>query len=81
MWELTNRANLFGINKKNIEKFQFGDHVLWFPKGKKHMGKFKKIWFGACRVQYYLPNYTIFISLVNNFEPNPTLVNINKLKP
>ncbi len=29
---------------KNIEKkFQFGDYVLWFPKGEKtHMGKFKK---------------------------------------
>jgi hypothetical protein len=30
--------------QKHIEKkFQFGDYVLWFPKGgKSHLGKFKK---------------------------------------
>ncbi len=45
------------------------------------MGKFKKIWFGPCKVQYCLPNNTILFYFVNNFEPNPALVNINKLKP
>jgi hypothetical protein len=38
MWEPTNGAYLCGVNKKNIEKkFQFGNYVLWFPKGKKHI--------------------------------------------
>ncbi len=66
--------------QKNIKKkFQFGDYVLWFPKGEKtHLGKFKKRWFGPCRVHCYLPNNIVF---VNNFEPNLVLVNVNKLKP
>jgi hypothetical protein len=69
--------------QKNTEKkFQFGDYVLWFPKGKKtHMGKFKKIWFSPFRVQYCLPNNIVLIIFVSNFEPNLVLVNINKLKP
>jgi hypothetical protein len=45
------------------------------------MGKFKKRWFGPFRVQYYLPNNNIILVFVNNFEPNPILVNVNKLKP
>jgi hypothetical protein len=38
--------------QKNIEeKFQFGDYVLWFPKGEKtHLRKLKKRWFGPFRV-------------------------------
>jgi hypothetical protein len=29
--------------KKNTKKkFQFGNYVMWFPKKKKHLGKFKK---------------------------------------
>ncbi len=54
--------------------------MLWFPKGEKS-GKFKKRWFGFFRVQYFLPNNIVLIVSVNNFEPNLTLVNINKLKP
>ncbi len=54
---------------------------MWFPKGEMtHLGKFKKIWFGPFRVQYCLSN-NIVIAFVNNFEPNPILVNVNKLKP
>jgi hypothetical protein len=61
---------------------KFGDYVLWFPKGEKtHLGKFKKRWFGPFRVQYCLPNNIVFLVFVNNFEPNPILVNVNKLKP
>ncbi len=45
------------------------------------MGKFKKKWFGPLRVQYCLPNNTIILVCVNKFEPNPILVNVNKLKP
>jgi hypothetical protein len=45
-------SKFFWSQQKNIEKkFQFGDYVLWFPKGKKtHVGKFKKRWFGPFRV-------------------------------
>jgi hypothetical protein len=50
-------------------------------KGGKYLGKFKKIWFGPFRVQYYLPNNNVLLVLINNFEPNPILVNVNKLKP
>jgi hypothetical protein len=52
MWEPTNGANFYKVNKKNIEKkFQFGDCVLWFPKGEKtYLGKFKKGWFGPFKV-------------------------------
>ncbi len=64
------------------KKFQFGDYVLWFPKGEKtNMGKFKKRWFGPFRVHYCLPNNIIILFFVNNFEPNPILVNVNNLKP
>jgi hypothetical protein len=43
-------------------------------------GKFKKRWFGPFRVQYCLPNNLILLVSINYFEPNPILVNINKLK-
>jgi len=45
------------------------------------MGKFKKRSFGPFRVQYCLPNNIVFLVPINNFEPNPILVNVNKLKP
>ncbi len=64
-----------------MKKFQFGNYVLWFPKGKKtHLGKFKQRWFGPLKVQYCLPNYIVFV-VIDNFEPNPILINANKLKP
>jgi hypothetical protein len=44
-------------------------------------GKFKKRWFGSFKVQYCLLNNIIFLVSINNFEPNPVLVNVNKLKP
>jgi len=48
MWEQTNGIDFYGVNRKNIKnKFQFGNDVLWFPKGENtHLGKFKEIWFG-----------------------------------
>ncbi len=79
-----NQGNKFmWSQKKFIEnKFQFRDYVLWFPKGENtHLGKFKKRWFGPFKVQYCLPNNIVLIVSVNNFEPNPILVNVNKLKP
>jgi len=52
MWEQTNGINFYGVNKKNIKnKFQFGDDVLWFPKGENtRLGKFKERWFGPFKV-------------------------------
>jgi hypothetical protein len=44
------------------------------------VGKFKKRWFGAFKAQYCLPNNIVLLVFVNNFELNPILVNINKLK-
>jgi hypothetical protein len=69
--------------QKHIEiKFQFENYVLWFPKGEKTcLGKFKKRWFGPFKVQYFLPNNIVPFVYVNNFEPYPILVNVNKLKP
>ncbi len=45
MWESsTSVANFYGVEQKNNEKkFQFGDYVLWFPKGEKtHLGFSRK---------------------------------------
>jgi hypothetical protein len=83
IWEPTSGTYFYRVNKKNTKKeFQFGDYVLWFPKGEKtHVGKFKKRWFRPFKVQYYLPNNIVLLVFVNNFEPNPILVNVNKLKP
>jgi hypothetical protein len=44
------------------------------------MGKFKHRWFGPYWIQYYLPNNTALLVTVEKFDPNPILVNINKLK-
>jgi hypothetical protein len=48
---------------------------------KSHMGKFIRKWFGLYRVQYVLPNNIILLITLINFELNPVLVNIKKLKP
>jgi hypothetical protein len=74
---------IYAESTKNTKrKFQFGNYVLWFPKGEKtHLGKFKKRWFGPFRVEYYLLNNTVILVFVNNFEPNLILVNVKKLKP
>jgi hypothetical protein len=53
---------------------------MWFPKGKNtYMGKFKKGWCGPFMVEYYLSNNIVLV-FANNFEPNPILLNVNKLK-
>jgi len=41
----------------------------------------RKDGFGPFKAQYCLPNNIGFLVFVNNFELNPILVNINKLKP
>jgi len=61
---------------------QINDFVLLFPEGSNsHLGKFTKNCFGSFRVHYVLFNNTILLMIFINFEPNPLLVNINKLKP
>jgi hypothetical protein len=33
------------LTKKSKNKFNFGDYVIWFPKGNKsHLGKFTRKW-------------------------------------
>jgi hypothetical protein len=83
MLEKTSLTYFCGVNRNTQrKKFQFGDYVMWFPKGEKtHLGKLKKRWFGPFMVQYCLPNNIFLFVSVNNFEPNPILVNVNKLKP
>ncbi len=68
--------------KNTKKKFQFGDYVLWFPKGEKlHMDKFKKRWFGPFKVHYCLPNNIVLFVSINNFEPSLVILIVNKLKP
>jgi len=65
-----------------IKTFFMEDTIFWFLKGKKeHTKKFKKWWFGLYKIQYCLPNNTILLINIDKFEPNPILVNINKLNP
>jgi len=47
----------------------------------KHASKFQKRWFGPYKTQYCLFNNTILFITIDKFDPNPVLVNINKLKP
>jgi hypothetical protein len=41
----------------------------------------KKHWFCPYLVQYYLPNNMVLLVNVDNFNPNPLLIDVNKLKP
>jgi hypothetical protein len=73
---------LWAHNHYRTKSFSLGDHVFWFPKTcKEHTCKFKQCWFGPYRIQYCLLNNITFLVTVNKFDPNPILVNINKLKP
>jgi hypothetical protein len=56
--------------------------VFWFPKARKeHTSKFKQRWFGPYMIQYCLFNNTPLLVIIDKFDPNPILININKLKP
>jgi hypothetical protein len=51
---------------------------MWFPKGNKsHLGKFTKKWSGPYKVQYVLPNNIALLMIIEKFETNPMLVNVN----
>ncbi len=67
--------------KKHRKSFNLDIMFYGFPTEKRHLGKFKNIWFGPFKVQHCLPNNIVFLVYVNNFEPNLVLVNVNKLKP
>ena len=58
-----------------------GDYVLWYPKGANvHAGKLRNKWFGPYQVQYLLPNNIVLLVTLDKFDPDPVIVNINKLK-
>ena len=62
-------------------QFRMGDYVLWYPKGANiYAGKLRNKWFGPYQVQYLLPNNTVLLVTVDKFDPDPVIVNINKLK-
>ncbi len=69
--------------QKNLKnQFNFGDYVLWFPKGNKsHLMKFTWKWFGPYKIQYVLSNNIMLLMIIEKFETNHVLVNVNKLKP
>jgi hypothetical protein len=83
-WTCTRQWNTTLWIQKNqkIKTFSMGDIVLGFLKGRKeHIEKFKKWWFGPYKIHYSFPNNIVLFVNINMFEPNPILVNINKLKP
>jgi hypothetical protein len=55
---------------------------LWFLGSiSKHAPKILRQWFGPYKIQYCLPNNIVLLVTIDQFDPNPVLVNINKLKP
>jgi hypothetical protein len=76
------KHNVMGSTKLQNQDFFYRGHSFLFPKSKKeHIGKFKKRWFNPYKIQYCLSNNIILLVNIDKFEPNPILVNINKLKP
>lgn len=45
------------------------------------MRKFTRKRFGHYRIQFCLPNNIILLVMIDKLDPNPVLVNVNKLKP
>jgi hypothetical protein len=75
-------TSLWSLNQFIETNFQFGNYVLRFLGAiSKHVPKFQTRWFGPYRIQYCLPNNIILLLTIDKFDPNPILVNINKLKP
>lgn len=52
-----------------------------FEGGHNTFPKFQRQWFGLYRIQYCFFNNTMLLMTIDKFDPNPILVNINKLKP
>ena len=75
-----NRAQWVQTQGKPYQ-FRTEDYVLWYPKGANvHAKKLQNKWFGPYRGQYLLPNNTVLLVTVEKFDPDPVIVNINKLK-
>jgi hypothetical protein len=73
--------SLWSKNRHIETKFQSRDNVLWFLKViSAHVPKFQRRLFGPYRIQYYLLNNMILLVIIDKFDPNLVLVNINKLK-
>ncbi len=73
---------MWAQNHYQTKSFSLGDHVFWFPKTcKENIGKFKQHRFGPYMTQYCSLNNTTFLVIVEKIDPNPILVNINKLRP
>jgi hypothetical protein len=55
---------------------------MWFLKGNKsHLGQFINKWFESYKIQYVLPNNIMLLVIIEKFETNLVLVNVNKFKP
>jgi hypothetical protein len=52
-----------------------------FPREKNTSGKIQEKMVWSIQGRVLLTNCLVIIVFVNNFEPNPVLVNVNKLKP
>jgi hypothetical protein len=60
---------LWSQQKNPKKQFNFGDYVMWFPKGNKsHLRKFTKKWFGPYIVEYVLPNNIVLLVTIKKFE-------------
>ncbi len=73
----------YGVNKR-IQKNSLVLVIMFygFQKGNKsYLGKCPRKWFGLYRVQYVLPNNIVLLVIIEKFEINLVLVNVNKLKP
>jgi hypothetical protein len=46
-----------------------------------HPREFKQWWFNLHHAQYCLLNNMVLLVNIDHFEPNPMLVNANKVKP
>jgi hypothetical protein len=82
MWEPTSGAEFCGVNKKVLRRSSNLEIMFYgFPKEKKHIWENSRkdgLVHSRCNITYLI-NYNFFF--VDNFEPNPILVNVNELKP
>jgi len=73
---------LCGASKNTPKNIQFWHHVFWFPKCQKtNLGKYTNNWFGPYKIQLCLPNYIMLLVILDKFDLNLILVNVNNLKP
>jgi hypothetical protein len=79
---INNGKILYGINKGIQKEIQIWRSCSLVFKGQKtHLGKFTRKWFGPYIIQFCLPNNIKFLVIMDKFDPNSILANINKLKP